>query len=423
MTEQALDQPTPSASTAQASNEVKQRSRPWPLLLLLGLGALVGIGYALHYWFDGRYHVATDDAYVNGNLVRLAPQVSGTVMSINTDATQFVATGDLLVQLDPRDAELQLAHAKATLAETVREVAQLFENVRRDQAILEAQQVQLAKSMEDLARDRSLASAHGVSAETLAHDEQTVRGNRATLAQAQATLAASQAAITGTTPETHPLVLEAESNLRAAWLAAARTRVLAPVSGYVVRRAVQLGQQVTPGTEMLAIVPMQSVWIDANFKETQLVNLRIGQPVTVEADLYGSQGDYHGTVLGVTAATGSALSVLPAQNASGNWIKIVQRLPVRVALDTKELAERPLPLGASTSVNVDTHDRHGAALSPHSVEQATMATTAYAAQDAGVDSVIMEIVSRNLTASARSSATNEAATLAANGHASNQSAR
>jgi membrane fusion protein (multidrug efflux system) len=396
MSEQELNQTTTATPAAVAGEIAKRPSRHWSLVLLLGAGALASVGYAVDYWFEGRYHVATDDAYVNGNLVRLAPQVSGTVVSINTDETQFVEQGQLLVQLDSHDAEIALARANATLAETVREVAQLFDNARRDQATVEAQQSLLGKSTQDLTRDRSLAPVHGVSLETLEHDSQAVRNSQATLAQAQATLAATRAAITGTTPETHPRVLEAESNLRAAWLAYTRTRVLAPISGYVVRRAVQLGQQVAPGSEMLAIVPVDSVWIDANFKETQLADLRIGQPVTVHADMYGSQGEYHGKVLGVTAGTGSALSVLPAQNASGNWIKIVQRLPVRVGLDPRELAAHPLLLGVSTRIDIDTRNRQGATLSKQPAWQPTMTTDAYATQDAGVESSIAAIVSGNL---------------------------
>lgn len=366
------------------------------LLLVGGIAALAIIGFAVHYGLIGRYHATTDDAYVNGNLVRIAPQVSGTVVAIHADAPHFIKRGQLLVQLDKGDCEVALARAQSTLAETVRDVAQLFENARRDEATVEAQQVTLATSMADLARDRSLASVHGVSAETLAHEEQTVRSNRAALAQAQATLAAARAAVAATTAESHPRVLEAESNVRAAWLGCSRTRVLAPVSGYVVRRAVQLGQQVAPGGEMLAIVSGDSVWIDANFKETQLADLRVGQPVAVRADMYGSHNEYHGEVVGVTAATGSALSVLPALNASGNWIKVVQRLPVRISLDPREVAARPLPLGASTTVDVDTHDRGGTTLAMISEAPPPLATDAYAAQDAGVDRSIAEIVSRNL---------------------------
>ncbi len=270
--------------------------------------------------------------------MRLSPQISGTVIAINTDETQFVQRGQVLVQLDPRDTEVALAQAKASLGQTVRDVAQLFAQEARDAALVDAQQTLLTQATQDLERDRSVFAVHGVSDETLKHDEHTVHSARAALEQAQATLASTRAQIAGTRPESHPRVLQSEASLRTAWLAAARTRVVAPVSGYVVRRAVQLGQQVTPSTEMLAIVPVDSVWIDANFKENQLGSLRIGQPAQVSADMYGSHVQYHGKVLGLNAGTGSALAVLPAQNASGNWIKIVQRLPVRIGLDPAELA-------------------------------------------------------------------------------------
>ena len=196
---------------------------------------------------------------------------------------------------------------------------------------------------------------------------------------------------------------QAEAQLRSAWLALARTRVVAPASGFIVRRAVQLGQQVSPGTDMLAIVPIDSTWIDANFKETQLAGLRIGQPARVSADMYGSHVDFHGKVLGLTAGTGSALAVLPAQNASGNWIKIVQRLSVRIGLDPNELAAHPLFVGLSTSVDVDVHDRSGAALSKQPAWPVTLNTDVYVAQEAGVEAEIRRIVAENLGRTASTS--------------------
>jgi membrane fusion protein (multidrug efflux system) len=250
--------------------------------------------------------------------------------------------------------------------------------------------------MQDLERDRSVFDIHGVSAETLKHDEHAVRNVRATLDQARATLASTRAQIVGADPETHPRVLQAESGVRTAWLAVARTKVIAPTSGYVVRRAVQLGQQVTSATEMLAIVPVNSVWIDANFKENQLRDLRIGQPVEASADMYGTHVTYHGKVQGLMAGTGSALAVLPAQNASGNWIKIVQRLPVRIGLDPQELAKHPLFLGLSTTVHVDVKDQSGSTLSEQPVWAAALNTVVYADQMAGVDAEIEAIVSKNL---------------------------
>ena len=367
-----------------------------PLFVIGAVALLALCAWAIYYFAYGRTHVSTDDAYVNGNLVRLTPQVAGTVVAIHTDETQFVHRGDVLVQLDPRDSEVALAQAKASLAQTVRDVAQLFAEEARDQALVRSQQVALAQANQDLTRDRPLLAVHGVAQETLQHEENSVHSADAALQQAQATLASTRAAIAGTTPESHPRVLQAEANLRTAWLAASRTKVVAPVSGFVVRRAVQLGQQVASSTEMLAIVPIDSMWVDANFKENQLSGLRIGQPVSVEADMYGSHVKYQGRVLGVTAGTGSALAVLPAQNATGNWIKIVQRLPVRIGLEPQQLERHPLFLGLSTKVSVNIADQNGAALSRQPVWPATLDTDVYTSQDAGAENAIREIVAANL---------------------------
>jgi membrane fusion protein (multidrug efflux system) len=373
--------------------------------LLVGAIIVAGlIAWALYYFLVARGRVTTEDAYVNGNLIRLTPQVAGTVVAINADETQFVHHGQVLVQLDRRDAEVALAQSKANLAQTVRDVAQLFAEANRDAALLRTQQVQLQQAHEDVARDRPLLAVHGVSQETLQHEENTVRGAVAGVQQAQATLASTRAAISGTTPENHPRVLQAEAALRNAWLALARTQVVAPVSGYVVRRAVQLGQQVAPATEMLAIVPVDSRWVDANFKENQLSGLRIGQPASVSADMYGSRVHYHGRVLGITAGTGSALAVLPAQNASGNWIKIVQRLPVRIGLDPQELEQHPLFLGLSTNIDVDVTDQRGAALSRQPAFPVALSTDVYAEQEVGADAAIAEILAANLVHTAAAGA-------------------
>jgi len=387
----------PNGGPPSGDEPAKQANKPRRAPTIILICVLAGLAaFGIHYFAFAHNQVETDDAYVNGNLVRLTPQVSGTVIAINTDETQFVEQGQVLVQLDPHDTEVALAQAKASLGQTVRDVAQLFAQEARDTAAVAAQQALYTQATQDLERDRAVFAIHGVSDETLKHDEHAVRTAQATLEQARATLASTRAQIVGANPETHPRVLQAEASLRTAWLAAARTRVVAPTSGYVVRRAVQLGQQVTPGTEMLAIVPVDSVWIDANFKENQLSSLRIGQPVDVVADMYGSHVSYHGKVLGLAAGTGSALAVLPAQNASGNWIKIVQRLPVRVGLDPDELAKHPLLIGLSTTVHVDVHDQSGATLSKQAAWKAAVSTDAYGDQLSGVDAQIKDILASNL---------------------------
>jgi membrane fusion protein, multidrug efflux system len=307
-----------------------------------------------------------------------------------------VQLGQVLVALDPHDAEVSLQQAKANLAQTVRDVMQLFAEEHRQQAMLTAQQAQLTLAEQELHRDRALIGAHGVSQEELDRMQENADTARANLQQARASLESVRAQVQGTQPQTHPKVLLAESNLRSAWLALNRTLVRSPLAGYMVRREVQLGEQVTPATEMLAIAPLDTVWIDANFKETQLEELRIGQPVKVTADIYGSNFEYHGRVLGLTAGTGAALAVLPPENATGNWIKIVQRLPVRIGLEPRELVNHPLFLGLSTKVDVDLHDTRGAALSNAPAWPAWMHTNVYAAQDAGVDFVIERILQEKL---------------------------
>ena len=380
---------------AQAGDKPKSgKSRAATIVMLCALILIVGVG--IYYFAFELNQVSTTDAYVNGNMVRLTPQVSGTVIAIDTDNTQFVRRGQVLVQLDPHDNEVALEQAKASLGQTVRDVAQLFTQEARDAAAVAAAQTQFTQLTQDLDRDRPVFDVHGVSAETIVHDENAVHNARALLNQAQANLASTRAQIVGATPEDHPRVLQAEASLRTAWLAAARTKVVAPVSGYVVSRVVQLGQQVSATTEMLAIVPIDSVWIDANFKENELRDLRIGQPVDVKADIYGGHVRYHGKVLGLNAGTGSALAILPAQNASGNWIKIVQRLPVRIGLDPRELAAHPLFLGLSTAVHVDTHDLNGASLSEKPVWSAASDTAVYDDQMSGVEDEIRAIVAKNL---------------------------
>jgi membrane fusion protein, multidrug efflux system len=395
MTEQTpANPPAQPAPPAKSGNWLR---RGIIALAVVVVAVLVGVYYVLFM----KGHVTTDDAYVNGNLVSLTPQISGTVVAIDTDETQHVQRGQVLVQLDPRDAQIALAQAKANLGETVREVSQVFANEHRDAALVSAEQTALSQSSEDLKRDQSLKTVHGVSLEDLEHDENAVRSARAALQQAQATLASTQAEIAGTTPATHPRVLQAEANLRAAWLQLTRTRVLAPVSGYVVRRSVELGAQVTPATEMLDVVPVNSMWVDANFKENQLGDLRIGQPVKVSVDMYGSHVEYHGKVLGLTAGTGSALAVLPTQNATGNWIKIVQRLPVRIGLPPAELARHPLFLGLSANIDVTVKNLDGSALSQVPAWPASQRTNVYTEQDTGADRIIADILAANLGSSGK----------------------
>lgn len=369
------------------------RRFPWIFGIALAIVGLAALGY---YFIYGQYHIKTKDAYVEGNLIRVAPQVNGTVTEIAADETQYVREGAPLVRLDPIDNDVALARAEASLAETVREVAHLFDMERQAQAAVARQEAEEKLAARTLQRDRSIAHAGAISRLRIDQDQTAERNLQAALNEARAQLASAHSSVSGTDPTTHPQVLLAEANLRAAWLARQRAAVLAPVSGYIVRRTVQLGEQVGPGTEMLAIAPLESVWVDANFKETQLSQLRIGQPVSLTADLYGRRYRFHGRVLGLAGGTGEALAVLPPENASGNWIKIVQRLPVRIGLDPRELRDHPLFLGLSMDVDVDVHDTNGASLTKVPAWPAALRTNVYASRDAGADPLIRRIVNESL---------------------------
>jgi membrane fusion protein (multidrug efflux system) len=320
---------------------------------------LAGAAYGVYWALVSRYLQSTDDAYVAGNVVQITPQIAGTVVSIRADDTQFVQAGQTLVELDQADSKVALDRAEAELAKTVREVRNLFATTAQLRATTELQQSDLKRAEDDLARRERLGASGAVSGEELQHARDAVRSAQAALAAANQQLEANRARTDRTTVENHPDVQAAAARVRDAYLSYARTILPAPVAGFVAKRSVQLGQRVSPGAALMAVIPLNAVWVDANFKEAQLPGMRVGQPVTLTADLYGGKVTYHGQVAGFGAGTGSAFAVLPAQNATGNWIKIVQRVPVRVALDPQELAAHPLQIGLSMQVEVDTHERGG----------------------------------------------------------------
>jgi membrane fusion protein, multidrug efflux system len=351
----------PQSSNEQPSSNdgaLRNTRKRW-LVIVLGAFALIAVGYGGYWAIALRNTQSTDDAYVSGNVVQITPQVAGTVVGIAADDTQFVTAGQTLVQLDPADARIALEQADAKLAKTVRDVRGLFATTAQLDATVGMRNADVARATQDLERRERLASAGAVSGEELQHARDALTSAKAALTASQQELAANQARTDRTTVASHPDVLAAAAQVHDAYLDVARTQLPAPVSGYVAKRSVQLGQRVAPGAPLMAIVPLDQVWVDANFKEPQLAAMRVGQPVTLKADLYGGKIRYHGTVAGFGAGTGSAFSLLPAQNATGNWIKIVQRVPVRIALDPHELSEHPLQIGLSMQVDVDTHQRNG----------------------------------------------------------------
>ncbi len=350
------------ATQAKAATAQPKGKRKAMLATLGGATVLAAAAWTGWYFTYAQYYEGTDDAYVNGNLVQLNAQIGGTVVAINADDTQIVSSGASMVKLDPADTRIELARSEAALAQTVQQVSTLYVNNKVLAAQIAQRQAELARAQDDLARRQSADQAGAVSAEDLAHARDTIKERKAALANAEQQLAANRAQTSQSPVAEHPNVLAAANRVRADYLAYARTNVPAPVTGYVAKRSVQLGQRVAAGAPLMAIVPLDGVWIDANFKESQLKSVRIGQPVELHADLYGSDVRYHGKVIGFSAGTGSAFAVLPAQNATGNWIKVVQRLPVRIALDPAELRAHPLRLGLSMNVEVDIHDQLGSQL-------------------------------------------------------------
>jgi membrane fusion protein, multidrug efflux system len=326
--------------------------------------------------------------------VQVTSDVPGTVIAVNVDDTQSVQRGQLLARLDPADAQVAINGAEAQLARAVRNVRGLF--AQREQLLAQIAQraSDLKRAQDDLERRQGLLSDGAVSGEELSHSRDAVTAARAGLDAAREQLNATEAQIQGTTIETHPQVLDAETAVRNAALALHRTELRAPVSGVVAKRTVQLGQRVAAGSPLMALVPLDDVWVDANFKEVQLRSMRVGQPVKLHADLYGSDVIFHGRLAGVSAGSGSAFALLPAQNASGNWIKIVQRLPVRITLDPQELKVHPLRVGLSMVAEVDVHDTSGPVVSAE-VRNVPQPTQASAGDDPEVQARIDRIVALN----------------------------
>lgn len=385
------------SATSQTNGGIRNGRRKLLLSLVLAGFAVAGLGLGVWWLVSGRYYESTDDAYVGGNLVQVTPQVAGTVLAIRADDTDFVNVGQTLVELDKADSRVTLDRAEAQLAKTVRSVRNLIATDAQLQANVEVRTAELARAREDSTR-RSRLEAElpgAVAAEELQHARDAVATATAALDSARRQLAAQRTLTDHTTVESHPDVREAAAKVREAYLAYARTALPAPVSGFVAKRAVQVGQRVSPGAALMTVVPLDQVWVDANFKEGQLAHLRAGQPAKVIADAYGGAVTYHGKIAGFGAGTGSAFALLPAQNATGNWIKVVQRVPVRIALDPGELRLHPLQIGLSMEVEVDTHDRGGERLPKVARSTAAYETQAFASMDGLAERRVTEIIAAN----------------------------
>ncbi|QVM89216.1 HlyD family efflux transporter periplasmic adaptor subunit [Pseudomonas entomophila] len=385
--------PVDTSSPAVVPDNTGKR-KAWLLALLLLL-ILAGAGTWAWYSLVGRWHESTDDAYVNGNVVEITPLITGTVTSIGADDGDLVHAGQVLLQFDPADSEVTLQAAEAKLARTVRQVRGLYSNVDSLKAQLETRQAELQKAQQNYNRRKVLADSGAIAQEEIAHSRDDLAVAQAAVNGARQQLNTSTALVDDTVVSSHPEVMAAAADLRQAYLDHARTTLVAPVTGYVAKRTVQLGQRLQPGTATMAVIPLDEVWIDANFKETQLRDMRIGQPVAISADLYGSEVKYSGTVDSLGAGTGSAFALLPAQNATGNWIKIVQRVPVRIHLNPEQLKEHPLRIGLSTVAEVDLHDQSGPALAQQPPQQASYTTQVYDRQLVEADNLIARLIHEN----------------------------
>ena len=414
--------------TAEASptteTQTSSATRRKALTAIAAVVVVGGLGLAAYEWLVASHYETTDNAYVGGNVVQITPQIGGTVTAILADDTEFVKAGQTLVQLDPADARVALQQAEAALAQSVRQVRTLYANngtlaaqvALRDADVVRARtdiaraQSEVDRANDDLNRRQALSGNGAVSGEELNHARTQLANAKSALAAAQAGVVAAQAGVTaareqlasnqtmteGTSIEQHPSVQGAAAKVREAWLATQRVALPAPVDGYVARRTVQLGQRVAAGAPLMSVVPLDQVWVDANFKEVQLRNIRIGQPVHLTADVYGKKVEYTGRVTGMSVGTGAAFALLPAQNATGNWIKVVQRVPVRIALDAGQLTANPLRVGLSMDATVDVSTKSGKSLAD-APRSAPLAATAALGLDAqGADEQVRRVIAANV---------------------------
>ncbi len=396
---------TPEATPTPAGNPARRKA----LTAVAALVAVAGIAYGVYWALVLNHYESTDNAYVQGDVVQLTPQIGGTVVAIGADDTDHVKAGQLLVKLDPADAQVALDQAEAQLAQTVREVRTLYANnstltaqIALREADLARAKTEFARAQEDVTRRAPLVASGAVGKEEFEHVTTQLAAARSSVAAAQSAvlaareqLASNQTLTEGIAVEQHPGVLRAAARVREAYLALKRASLLAPVDGFVAKRSVQLGQRVAAGTPLMSLIALDQVWVEANFKESQLQNLRIGQPVELVADVYGNKVPYHGVVEGLGAGTGAAFALLPAQNATGNWIKVVQRVPVRITLDAKELAAHPLRVGLSMDAKVDVSRTDGRMLAADGERSPLAQTKVFEQNGAAADAEVRRIIAAN----------------------------
>ena len=382
-------------ATMETAPEEPNGKRRRILILIALVFIAIALVWGVYWILVLSERERTDDAYVNGNKVVISSQVAGTVVAVLTDDTQRVDAGQVLVRLEPLDAQTALARSASALGQAVRQVRQERDTADQYDSVIATRKLELKRAEADLAKRQPLLAESAIAPEEVRHAREGVELARAALTQAQRQATAAHALVDGASVPDNPAVMQAKAAYRDAWIAAQRNAVVAPVAGYVAERSVQLGQHVLAGQALMTVIPLQALWVDANFKEVQLRNLRIGQPAEVRSDLYGGSFIYHGHVKGMSAGTGAAFALLPAQNASGNWIKVV---PVRMQIDDADLAKSPLRVGLSATVTVDTTRRSGPVLAAQSAEQPVGVTEVYTQDLDKANAEADAIVHRNLGA-------------------------
>ena len=376
-----------------SNNKSQQRKKGLSIFILLLL--LISIGSVAYWYFFIKGFEETEDAYVSGNQVMVSAQVAGYISKINVDNMDPIQAGDVLLELDDTNAKLSFEQAKSNLANAVRQVSQLNYTVKQLKSAVHANEITLAQAQGNLNRRVQLVKDGAIDKESFQHAKEAVELAKANLTTSQNQLGANQALLLDGPLSEQPQIQSAVSNLKQAWLNLERTKIRSPIKGYVARRNAQVGQAVSVGGALMAVVTTDQMWLDANFKETQLTHMRIGQPVEIHFDLYGKDKTFNGKVVGIEMGTGSAFSLLPTQNATGNWIKVVQRVPVRIQLDPQQLAENPLRIGLSATVKVNVTDSQGETLRDQAPATTLYSTNVLQYDESAVNNLIESIIRDN----------------------------
>lgn len=381
----------PSENTA--NSKVKARKKGLSIFFLVLI--ILAISTALYWFFFLKDIEHTEDAYVGGNQIMVSSQIAGNVAKINVDNMDKVRAGDVLIELDNANAKLSFEQAQTNLANAVRQIKQLEFTVQQLQASVKANEISLSQAQGNLARRVQLEKSGAIDQESFQHAKEAVSLAKANLALSQNQLAANQALLLNRSLHEQPQIQNAIAGLKQAWLNLQRTQIKSPIDGYVARRSAQVGQAVSVGSPLMAVISTDQMWLDANFKETQLTDMRLGQPVEIHFDLYGKDKTFNGTVIGIDMGTGSAFSLLPSQNASGNWIKVVQRVPVRIQLDKQQIEENLLRIGLSASVKVNVANKDGALLRELAEHRTQYATDVLRYDESAVENLIESIIEQN----------------------------